>query len=220
MYHNQIVSEGKLCDFFSFIAIWTVVASNGSSCTISCLTYTFCKRGKKTSLRTVFIGNACSWLLGLVISITYLIEEKFGTFRGLYCCVKEDLYDGIIVAEVFLVFGLATAIQVCMYTRCYLQALKHGELQNTSVVKTSIAIIKRGLEMIGVFYLSYVLIVVDSIALFAQREPSIWISMFAAWMPKLGPFLHCLLIHRIINRIQKKNIARVVPMAMGNGSQK
>ena len=60
-----------------------------------------------------------------------------------------------------------------------------GELQNTSAEKTSVAIMKRGLEMIGVFYLSYVLIVVDSIAIFSKKEPKILLSMFAAWMPKL-----------------------------------
>ena len=56
-------------------------------------------------------------LLGLVISMVYLIMEKFGPFRGLYCCVKEELFDGIIVAEVFLVFGIAAAVQVFMYSR-------------------------------------------------------------------------------------------------------
>jgi len=129
----------------------------------------FCKRGKRGDFKTVFIGNACSWILGLVISIIYLIGGKFGPFRGLYCCVKEELYDGIIVAEVFLVFGIAVAVQVFMYSSCCLEALNIGELQNTSAAKTSIAIMKRGLEMIGVFYLSYVLIVVDSIAIFSKK---------------------------------------------------
>jgi len=213
IYQNEIIQEGSLCNFFSFIAIWTVVSSNGSTCTISYLTYMmFCKRGKRGDFKTVFIGNACSWILGLVISIIYLIGGKFGPFRGLYCCVKEELYDGIIVAEVFLVFGIAVAVQVFMYSSCCLEALNIGELQNTSAAKTSIAIMKRGLEMIGVFYLSYVLIVVDSIAIFSKKEPNILLGMFAAWMPKLELSLHCILLHQSIKRIQKKSNATVVPL--------
>ena len=92
-----------------------------------------------------------------------------------------------------------------------------GELQNTSAEKTSVAIMKRGLEMIGVFYLSYVLIVVDSIAIFNKKEPKILLSMFAAWMPKLELCLHCILLHQSIKRIQTKNNARVVPM--GNNAR-
>ena len=64
IYQNEIVHEGKLCNFFSFVAIWTVVSSNGSTCTISYLTYLFCKRGKRGDFKIVVIGNACSWVLG------------------------------------------------------------------------------------------------------------------------------------------------------------
>ena len=64
IYENEIVHEGKLCNFFSFVAIWTVVSSNGSTCTISYLTYLFCKRGKRGDFKIVVIGNACSWVLG------------------------------------------------------------------------------------------------------------------------------------------------------------
>ena len=61
--------------------------------------------------------------------MVYLIMEKFGPFRGLYCCVKEELFDGIIVAEVFLVFGIAAAVQVFMYSR-YIEGASHFNIFN------------------------------------------------------------------------------------------
>jgi len=202
LFNRQNLRDGKTCSFFSFIAILTVVTLNGSSTTIALATYTFTMKGKPPKMRTIMYGNLISWMIGFVVSSVYLASNVFGSYRGLYCCVKRESYDGLMVAQVFLVFGISAAAQIFFYTSSFWEARKHSQ-GGLNASNTAVAIMKRGLEMILVFYVSYVLIAIDAAAVFAGMETNIWISIIAAWMPKLEPFWHCFLLHRILKRMAK-----------------
>jgi len=167
------------------------------------------KNGKRPATGKAMIGNVASWLAGFVFSFIYLFGDVFGPYRGIYCCVKEQDFKGALVGEMFIVFGFSAAFEGLFYIRSVMESRKLSQ-GNTHANQTSFIIMQRGLEMILIFYVSYVLVAVDSVIIFSRLESSIWLSMVAAWMVKLEPFWHCVLLHRILKRM-RKNRARVMP---------
>jgi len=211
IYFREALKNGASCQFSGFIAILTLTSLNGSASTVSYVTYLFVKSGKKPPIEKIIGGNLLSWLAGLGIASIYLYGGVFGPYRELYCCVEKKYYRGTLVAEMFLVFGFSAVFQVFFYTSAFLECRKFSQDNNNGDnCKTSVVILKRGLEMILIFYMSYSLIAADSAAVFASSHPNIWLSGVAACMVKLEPFWHCLLLHRILNRMCKHR-ARVSP---------
>jgi len=209
IYFKEALQDGVLCKFCAFCAILTLTALNGCAITVAYLTYLFVKNGKRPAPEKAMIGNIVSWLAGLAFSFVYLFGDVFGPYRGIYCCVKQQYFTGALVGEMFMVFGFSAAFEGLFYLRSVMESRKLSQ-RNTHANQTSFIIMRRGLEMILIFYVSYVLVAVDSVIIFARLESSIWLSMVAAWMVKLEPFWHCFLLHRILKRIRKSR-ARVMP---------
>jgi len=210
IYFREALRDGPLCKVCAFVAILTLTALNGSATTTAYLTYFCVRNGKKPPIKFALIGNLISWLIGLAFSFVYLFGNVYGPYRGIYCCVKQEFFKGLMVAEEFIVLGISVAVQTFLYTRCYFESSKHSA-GSSHINTAAIALMKRGLEMISVFYFSYVLVAVDAVAIFANPHTSIWLSVLAAWLVKLEPFFHCLLLHRIFNRMQKRR-AQVYPL--------
>jgi len=203
IYFQENLQDGKLCKFCGFIAILTLTALNGSSTTISYLTYLAVKTGKKPPTGHAIYGNLLSWILGVAIACVYLTGNVLGPYRELYCCVKQDKYQGKLVGEMFMVCGVAASGQIFFYTSSYFEALKHNRAGNTSRTRTSDIIMRRGLEIVSSYWMSYLLIIIEGVIIFLTNNPPIWLTIIAAWLPKLEPLWHCLLIYRILKRILK-----------------
>jgi len=189
--------------------MWTLTSLNGSASTISYVTYLFVKSGEMPPIEKVLGGNLLSWLAGLAIAFIYLFGRVLGPYRGLYCCVKQEYYKGILVAEMFLVLGVSASFQAFFYSSAFLECRKHPQV-DISARKTSLVIVKGGLGMILIFYISYFLIAADAVAVFSSAHTSIWLSGIAACMVKLEPFWHCLLLHHILCQMRKHR-TRVCP---------
>jgi len=216
---GQQSEAGGLCTFVAFWAINAVVAMNGSSVVIAFVTFKLVKDGKKPELKVILIGNAISWLVGLLIAIIFMTGNSIGPYQGLYCCVKEEQYTGFRVALIFTTFFLSTGSQTFFYYMSYkkIKVTEGGGLQSTggTVKKASKVIFKRGAEMVAIFYLCWSLMVINSFIAFAGSKPNIWVSAMAAWMTKLMPVLHCYMMKRNLKRIKK--IAVTSTMSSQNG---
>jgi len=214
IYFREALKNGASCQFTAFIATLTLTSLNGSASTISYVSYLFAKSGNMPPLDKVIGGNLLSWLSGLAIAFIYLFGGLFGPYRELYCCVEKQYYKAILVAEIFLVFGFSALFQVFFYTSAFLECGKRFQVNNNGTCKTTLVILKSGLEMIFIFYISYFLLVADAAAVLSSSHPSIWLSGVAACMVKLEPFWQCLLLHRVLNRMCKHK-ARVSPYNPG-----
>jgi len=215
IYYQENLKDGILCQFCAFSAITTLTTLHGSTTTVAYLTYVSVKTGKKPDRIVVIYGNIFSWLLGVGIGCVYLTGNVLGPYRGIYCCVKQQSFRGLLVAEMFLIFGFTALFQLYFYISAYLLAKTHQRQGNTSRTRTSSIIMRRGLEMVSIFYLSYTLINADAVAVFSLNDPPVWLSIIAAWIVKLEPFWHCLLIHRLLKRLQK-NKAKIHPQPQEN----
>jgi len=198
-------TPGGLCNFVAFFAICAVVSINGSSITISFLTYRLVRDGKKPDLKIVLIGNGISWGIGLIISIIFMTGNSIGPYQGLYCCVKESEYRGFRVALIFTSFCVSLSTQAFFYFRAWhlIRGTEDGGLQSTGTVKASRVIMKRGLEMVAIFYCCWFIICVDSCIAYNGGLPSRWTSAVGAWFAKMNPVLHCLMMYRNLRRMRK-----------------
>jgi len=217
IYFGEPLKEGSLCKFYAFIAIFTVTSLNGASSTVAYVTYLFVKHGKTPSKNPAIFGNLLIWLMGIVIAFVYLSGNVFGPYRGIYCCVKKEHYNGILVAEMFLVFAFSVGLQSFFYWRAFLESRRHSRSQ-INAGSTSLSVMRSGLEMIFIFYTSYSLIAADAVAVFSSAQTSIWLSVVASCMVKLQPFCHCILFHGILKKIHQNN-AQVHPVrALSTGT--
>jgi hypothetical protein len=210
---------GGLCSFVAFWAIAAVVSINGSSVTISYVTYRLVKDGKKPELKTILIGNGLSWALGLAIAIIFMTGHSIGPYQGLYCCVKEAQYHGYRVALIFTSFAVSVAAQTYFYYRSWkiVKATESGVLQSTGRgVKASRAVMKRGVEMVSIFYCCWFIIFVNSIIAYNGQTPNIWAGVVGAWMAKLNPVLHCLMM---VRNIRKSRKVATTSAAVSHGSR-
>jgi len=207
IYSKERLHEGLLCKVLGFIAIFTVTSQNGASSTVAYVTYLFVKHGKTPPMNTTIFGNLLSWLMGIAIAFIYLSGNVIGPYRGIYCCVKQENYSGILVAEIFLVFAFSLGLQTFLYWRGL--SLSHSSFQ-LNASRTSRVVMQRGLEMICIFHTSYLLIAADAVAVFTRVQTSIWLSVVASCIVKLQPFCHCFLFHHILKKMNKKN-AQVHP---------
>ena len=74
IYSQENLKDGKLCKFCGFIAILTLTALNGSSTTISYMTYLAVKTGKKPPTGHTIYGNLLRWILGIFTSLFTLLR--------------------------------------------------------------------------------------------------------------------------------------------------
>lgn len=201
------IEAGGLCTFVAFFAINAIIAMNGSSIVIAYVTFRLVNDGKKPDLKIILIGNAVAWVVGLIISTIFMTGNSIGPYQGLYCCVKEEQYYGFRVALVFTTFFVSTGSQTFFYAKSYqkIKQTEGGGLQSTggTAKKASKVIFKRGAEMVGIFYLCWSIMVINSFHAFVGRKPNIWVSALAAWMTKLMPVLHCKMMSRNLTRIKK-----------------
>jgi len=68
--------------------------------------------------------------------------------------------------------------------------------------------------MVSVFYCSWFLVFLDAAIVYSGNPPNVWTTIIAAWLAKMEPIWHCLLMNRTIKRILTKNgqmIAQVAP---------
>jgi len=220
---NVESEEGSFCTFIAFWAIAAIVALNGSAVVIAFITYKLVKDGKKPELRLILQGNAVAWLLGLVVASFFLSGGSIGPYDGLYCCVKSDLYKGWRVAIVFVVFCLSISSQMAFYYMAYhtikQQESSMGAGGATNKTKASEVIMKRGIEMVVIFYVCWGTIAINSIISFAGGHPSIWASAFGAWAAKMNPVFHCLVMYRNLRRINKISAVAATSAATSSVSE-
>jgi len=203
--HGTPSTAGSLCNFVAFFAIAAVVSINGSSITIAYLTYRLVRDGKKPDLKVVLTGNGISWGTGLIIAIIFMTGNSIGPYQGLYCCVKESEYRGFRVALIFTTFCVSLSSQAYFYFMAWnlIKKTEGGALHSTGTVKASRVILHRGIEMVAIFYCCWFIICVDSIIAYNGGKPNIWTSAVGAWMAKLNPFLHSLMMYRNLKRMRK-----------------
>jgi len=211
---------GKLCTTVAFFAISAVVSINGSSITIAYITCRLVRDGKVPDLRIVLTGNFTSWVVGIVIAIIFMTGNSIGPYHGLYCCVKESEYHGFRVALIFATFCFSLTTQSFFYFRAWdmIQRKEQNTLQSNIRVKASRVIMRRGLEMVTIFYVCWIIICVDSIIAYVGGNPKLWTSIVGAWTAKLNPVLHCIMMHRNLRRTRK--VSAIVPTSMSPASQK
>lgn len=213
-------TAGPLCTFVAFWAISAVVSLNGSSITIAFVTFRLVKRGKKPELKIILIGNAIAWLVGLALATVFLTGNSIGPYQGLYCCVKEEQYYGYRVALIFTTFVVSISTQSAFYILSFLEIKKTegGGLQSSggSAKKASSVIMKRGLEMVGVFYLCWFVIAVNSFIAYSGSHPNVWSGCIGAWLAKMNPLLHCTMMYRNLKRIKKISLTNAASSAIGS----
>lgn len=214
------LSNGPLCQFFSFCAICTVISSNGSSVTVAYLTNILAETRKVPPVKFAILGNISSWISGLIIASILLAQDSFGPYQNLYCCVKEESYKKSSAGLVFAVFSVSISFQLLFYGRSYKSMMKGSEYlptQSTARTSTSVAVLKRAIGMVSIFYFSWFLVFLDAALLYAGYKPYVWVSIVAAWMAKLEPLWYCAYLRQTLRRIQKNNAA-IVPAARGTFS--
>jgi len=119
--HMQILvvqmppQHGVWCTFVAFVAIIAMVALNGSCLTIASTMYCIVKFGPKKVWKIIAIGNFMSWCFGVAVGIWYLLGNSLGPFRGLYCCIREEKYNGARVFLIFFTFVLSILLQSALY---------------------------------------------------------------------------------------------------------
>eukprot|EP00638_Chattonella_subsalsa_P005102 CAMPEP_0117756554 /NCGR_PEP_ID=MMETSP0947-20121206/14152_1 /TAXON_ID=44440 /ORGANISM="Chattonella subsalsa, Strain CCMP2191" /LENGTH=412 /DNA_ID=CAMNT_0005576173 /DNA_START=185 /DNA_END=1423 /DNA_ORIENTATION=+ len=204
---NSESEAGPLCNFVAFWAISAIVSLNGASITIAYVTYRLVKDGKKPRLRVILIGNGISWLFGLTLATIFMTGDSIGPYQGLYCCVREEAYYGFRVALIFTTFAVSISAQSFFYYSSYslIKSTEGGALQSSggSARKASKVIMQRGMEMVGIFYLCWFIIAVDSIVAYSGTKPNIWVSALGAWLAKSNPALHCIMMYRNLKRMNK-----------------
>mmetsp|Transcript_21317 Transcript_21317/g.27970 ORF Transcript_21317/g.27970 Transcript_21317/m.27970 type:complete len:416 (-) Transcript_21317:532-1779(-) len=207
---NVESQPGPLCNFVAFWAISAIASLNGASITIAFVTYRLVKDGKKPRLQVILIGNAIAWLVGLTLATIFITGNSIGPYQGLYCCVKEEEYYGFRVALIFTTFAISISSQTFFYYRSYslIKSTEGGALQSSggSARKASKVIMQRGIEMVAIFYLCWFVIALNSIIAYAGGKPNIWVSTIGAWLAKMNPLLHCLMMYRNLKRINKISV--------------
>jgi len=213
------VETGHFCDAVAFCAITTVVTLNGTSTTIAFLTYRLIKTTKTPSTRLAVAGNIFSWLFGILVASILLKEKVYGSYRGLYCCVREDSLNTFHVALVVVIFAVSISSQTFFYTSSFLKVRAHSQqtIQTRSQERgahqsLAMAVLRRGQKMILIFYATWFLIVIDALATLLNHSTNIWTSIVAASMAKIGLMIHCLYMYRSLARSKNHN-ARVLPYA-------
>jgi len=214
------LGTGYFCDAVAFCAVTTVITLNGTSTTIAFLTYRLMATRKTPSASWAIAGNALSWLFGILMATILLKERVYGSYRGLYCCVREESLTKIRVALVPVVFASAIIAQTFFYWSSFQKAQAHSRgvptARSTSHepqgIHQSLALVvlKRGLEMIIIFYLTWILIAFDALATFFGHNANMWTSIVAAWMAKIGLVIHCAVMYRSLKRFKKQHL-RITP---------
>jgi len=219
------LGTGYFCDAVAFCAVTTVITLNGTSTTIAFLTYRLMTTRKTPSASWAIAGNVLSWLFGILLATILLKERVYGSYRGLYCCVREESLTKIRVALVPVVFASAIIAQTFFYWSSFQKAKAHsGGVATTSFrppepqtgVHQSLAmvILRRGLEMIAIFYLTWILIAFDALATFFGHNANMWTSIVAAWMAKIGLVIHCAVMYQSLKRFKKQHL-RITPYMSG-----
>jgi len=199
-------NKGRLCNFTAFWSLTTVITSNGSSVVVAYITYKVIN-GENATMHMVIVGNFLSFFVGAMFAAIYLAKEKLGPFLNLYCCVRDDAYDAAVIVPLVSVFVFATLTQMFLHRRSYLDYIKHvGALRaNTSVSSKEATIKRRGLQMVFIFYSSYSVIVINGIIKLWSGTSNVWFQVVGAWMAKLEPTFHCLLLFQILQKVKKNH---------------
>jgi len=206
--HQRIPEASVTCSFYAFCAVTAVISMNGSAITIAYLTYDLVHTGKQPSHKKVFSGNLIAWVIGVSVAIAFLVEDSFGPYKGLYCCVKEEVYKSFQAGLVFGMFVFSIIVQSYLYTTAYIEVKKKednvaGNVSTSASGSNAHAIMRRGIKMVVVFYVCWFLIVVDAAILCADGDLNIWVPVVGAWMAKLEPLLHTALMYKILSRFKK-----------------
>jgi len=133
--------SGAWCSFVAFTAIVAMVCMNGSCLTIACVMYQIVMHGPKGVWRTILGGNAASWFSGIAVGCWYLASKALGPYRGMYCCIGGERYNGPRIILIFGSFGFSIFAQMYLYFRSFLEIKKTEEkVKNQSSVVHVVAI--------------------------------------------------------------------------------
>lgn len=225
---QQRAEDGAWCRFVAFTAIVAMVCLNGSCLTIAVTMFQLVKMGSKYVWRTVVYGNILSWLSGIAIGIWYIVDDALGAYRGLYCCIKGEKYNG---PRIFLIFG-SFIFSIVAQSILYVSAFQHiqktekaasahskahssvgptGEDQDVteSVVlkippSASKVFMKKGIQLVSIFYCCWFWISVDALIVFSGKTVPISSSIVGAIFAKMNSVIHCLVMTRHINKAKQK----------------
>jgi len=230
--HMQILvtqkqaQDGHWCRFVAFTAIISMVCLNGSCLTIAITMYQIVKMGTKYVWRTVIYGNLLSWLCGICIGIWYIAGNSLGPYRGLYCCIRGERYNG---PRIFLIYG-SFIFSICAQSFLYISAFRHirdTELKAQSnftaqsihsvsgpedservsgggtmkITPTASRIfMKKGIMLVSIYYVCWFWISVDALIAFSGKTPSLASSIVGAIFAKMNSVIHCMVMTSHINK--------------------
>jgi len=220
--------EGKWCQFVAFTAVIAMICLNGSCLTIAYTMYQLVMFGPKHIWRSVIYGNLASWLVGIIIGIWYIADGALGPYRGLYCCIRGEAYNG---ARIFLIFGsfvLSIAVQSILYGSAFYHIRKtesaaknsiqpvtgpsapSGDDQDDDQVaiklrpSTSVVFMKKGIQLVSIFYVCWFWISVDALIVFSGKEVPLASSIVGAIFAKSNSVIHCLVMTSHIEKARQK----------------
>jgi len=236
--HMQIMITSKQaessawCSFVAFTAIVAMVCLNGSSLTVALTMYQIVMSGTKSVWSTVIYGNTASWFSGLGIGCWYLQSGAIGPYRGLYCCIRGERYNGPRIFVIFGSFAFSIFAQSYLYYRSFLQIRKTEEKARSSGFRTPVsrprpwspaqssestvqtliqtpsvsrAFMKKGILLVSIYYFCWAWISVDALLVFSGFESPLWSSIVGALLAKMNSGLHCIII--IYHILKAKRVA-------------
>jgi len=230
MITSKTPESGAWCTFISFAAIVAMVCLNGSSLTIACAMYQIVMYGAKAVWGTVIYGNIASWFSGLAIGCWYLQAGAIGPYRGLYCCIQGERYNGPRIFLIFGSFAFSIVAQTCLYFRSFWEIRKTEEKARSSVVvlksaqalssetsvpvgpqapSTSRTFMKKGILLVSIYYFCWLWISVDALLVFRGFESSLWSSIIGALLAKMNSAIHSIIILQHIHKAKRTTVYAV-----------
>ena len=201
------------CRISAFFAIAQITALNLGAIFIALTTWRMIV-GVRTPDRIILLYVMASWAAGVVLASLFMIGDTLGPYKGLYCCIKEQKYRSYAVLPILLVTALAVFSMCYLYFRSY-QRLKQLEERGTIVsnrINASRTVMRRGMFLVSSFYGCWSVIIICGIITAVDGHVPTALDMVGAWMAKCMPIVDSMLLLRMLSRIERRNVALVVPV--------